>query len=134
MAHRRTIIPPGMEQQYAEWQIAPGLLIDDTLYSSGQIGIDASGSVSSDPETQFTQAFEHVGAILEAADLGFEDVVEILSFHIGLLEHMPAFGKVRARYVHEPYPAETAVGVAELGIPGALVEIRVTALRGGRGS
>ena len=24
MAHRRTIIPPGMEQQYAEWQIAPG--------------------------------------------------------------------------------------------------------------
>ena len=35
-----------------------------------------------------------------------------------------------ARYISKPYPAETAVGVAELGIPGALLEIRATAVLG----
>ena len=47
---------------------------------------------------------------------------------------MEIFTRVRGRYVKEPYPPETAVGVAELGIPGALVEIRATALIGADGA
>jgi enamine deaminase RidA (YjgF/YER057c/UK114 family) len=38
---------------------------------------------------------------------------------------------VKDRYVEAPYPAWTAIGVVELAVSGALVEIRVTArLRG----
>ena len=33
-------------------------------------------------------------------------------------------------YLAEPYPAQTAVGVAELGIPGAVIELKGTAVRG----
>jgi enamine deaminase RidA (YjgF/YER057c/UK114 family) len=47
---------------------------------------------------------------------------------VGLIDHMEIFTKVRAEFIKRPFPAETAVGVAELGIPGALVEIRATAI------
>jgi enamine deaminase RidA (YjgF/YER057c/UK114 family) len=128
MAHGKVVIPDGMQVQYEEWHIAPGLLVGDTLYCSGQIGIGPDGTVSSDPDAQFRQAFEHVGKILEAAGGGFEDIVELSSFHVGLIDHMEIFTKVRAEFIKRPFPAETAVGVAELGIPGALVEIRATAI------
>jgi enamine deaminase RidA (YjgF/YER057c/UK114 family) len=42
-------------------------------------------------------------------------------------QHMGAFSRVRERFIEEPYPAWTAVGTTELALPGALVEIRVTA-------
>jgi enamine deaminase RidA (YjgF/YER057c/UK114 family) len=35
--------------------------------------------------------------------------------------------KVRDRYLKEPYPAWTAIGVAELAVPGGLVEVKVIA-------
>ncbi len=133
MAHGKVVIPDGMQVQYEDWQIAPGLLVGDTLYCSGQIGVGPDGTLPGDPEQQFIQAFEHVGRILEAAGGGFEDIVELSSFHVGLQEHMESFTKIRSRYIVKPYPAETAVGVAELGIPDALVEIKATAvLRGAR--
>jgi enamine deaminase RidA (YjgF/YER057c/UK114 family) len=130
MAKREIIIPKGMENQYEEWAIAPGYRVGDTLYCSGQIGFARDGSLPSDPETQYSNAFEQVGAILAEAGGNFADLVEVSTFHIGLVEHMDLFSKVRARYLSKPYPAETAVGVAELGIPGALLEIRATAVLG----
>lgn len=129
MAHR-IVIPKGMENQYEEWEIAPGRLVGDTLYCSGQIGFAADGTLPADPETQFVNAFESVGAILSEAGGSFADVVEMISFHVGLLDHMELFTRVRGRYLGEPFPAETAVGVAQLGIPGAVVEIRAMAVLG----
>jgi enamine deaminase RidA (YjgF/YER057c/UK114 family) len=82
-----------------------------------------------DPEQQFTAAFEGVKAILDAAGLGFADVVEITTFHVGLMQHMSAFLRVKDRYLPEPYPAWTAIGIVELAVPGGLVEVRATARR-----
>jgi len=48
---------------------------------------------------------------------------------VGLRDEMDAFVRVRARFLSEPWPAQTAVGVAELGLPGALIELRATAVR-----
>ena len=49
------------------------------------------------------------------------------TFHVGLREHLGTFVKVKDRYIEAPYPAWTAIGVVELAVPGALVEIRATA-------
>ena len=54
--------------------------------------------------------------------------VEMTTFHVGLAEHLAAFARVRAKWVQEPYPAWTAVGVAELAAPAALVEVKVVAV------
>ncbi len=127
MAEREAIIPQGMETQYESWGLAPGLLVGDMLYCSGQLGIGPDGTVPDDAETQFTNAFEAVKAVLEAAGASFADVVEMTTFHIGLESEIMAFTKVRNRYIEEPYPAQTAIGVAELGLPGALLELKVIA-------
>ena len=51
------------------------------------------------------------------------------SYHVGLREHLETFIKVKDEYISEPYPAWTAIGVAELITKGTLIEIRVTAKR-----
>ena len=136
MAERQTIIPKGYEVQHEEWGLAPAVRVGDTLYCSGQLGIGPDGALPPDPEAQLVQAFEHVKAVLEAAGACFEDVVELTSFHVGLRAELATFTKVRDRYIGRPYPAQTAVGVAELGLPGAIVELKATAVigSGGRGA
>ena len=127
MATKDVVIPKGMETLYEQWHFAPAVRDGDRIYASGQIGFDAQGKVLEDPEAQFVQAFENVKAVLETAGVGFEDVVEMTTFHVGLQKHVAAFGKVKDRYLKKPYPAWTAIGITELALPGALVEIRVIA-------
>ena len=124
------IVPKGMEVQADEWKLAPGHRVGDTLYCSGQLGIGADGQVPDDLEAQITNAFEALGAVLRAAGGSFDDVVEMSSFHVGLQAQLEVFAQVRDRYIHSPYPAQTAVGVAELGVPGALIEIKIVAQLG----
>ncbi len=127
MSEREIIIPEGSEAVYERWHFAPAVRKDGTLYGSGQIGTGPDGKASEDPETQFTQAFESVQRLLEAAGASLRDVVEMTTYHVGLQENMRAFMKVKDRFVEKPYPAWTAIGVTELAIPGGLVEIRVIA-------
>ena len=127
-----TIVPKGYELQYEAWKLAPAVRVGDTLHCSGQLGLGPDGSLPADAEAQFENAFRHVAAVLAAAGFEMGDVVELSSFHVGLRAEMDAFVRVRDRYLAEPYPAQTAVGVAELGLPGALVELKATAVRGAR--
>jgi enamine deaminase RidA (YjgF/YER057c/UK114 family) len=99
------------------------------------LGTDEKFQAIAEPEAQFVQAFENVKGVLAAAKLGFRDVVELTTFHVGLRQHLGTFMKVKDRYLEAPYPAWTAIGVVELAVPDALVEIRVTArLRGAEAS
>ena len=133
MGERIAVVPKGYEMQYEAWGLSPAVLADDVLYCSGQLGIAEDGSLPASAEAQFEHAFRHLGNVLAAAGMSFADVVELGSFHIGLRDEMDAFVRVRARFLVEPWPAQTAVGVAELGVPGALIELRATAVRGGGG-
>ena len=129
MAERIAVVPKGYEVQYDAWHLAPAVQVGDVLYCSGQLGIGADGTLPPGAEAQLENAFRHLGHVLAAAGFGFEDVVELTSFHVGLRAEMDAFVRVRDRFLAEPWPAQTAVGVAELGLPGALVELRATAVR-----
>ena len=71
-------------------------------------------SVSDDPETQFRDTFKFVAMHLEAAGLHFSDIVEMTSYHVGLRKHLNTFIKIKDEFVRAPYPAWTAIGVAEL--------------------
>jgi enamine deaminase RidA (YjgF/YER057c/UK114 family) len=121
------VIAPGMERFYSDFHFAPAVKHDGRLFCSGVIGIGADGKAPSDPETQFTRAFEMLGSVLTAAGASFADIVEMTTFHVDLRKHMGAFTKVKDRYIHEPYPAWTAIGITELAFPGGLVEVKVIA-------
>jgi len=121
------VIPSEMKAMYDNFHFAPAIKDGDRLFCSGVIGIGPDGKASSDPEKQFTQAFESLKSVLSAAGASLGDVVDLTTFHVGLHANMRAFTKVKDRYVSEPYPAWTAIGISELAFPGGLVEIKAVA-------
>jgi len=127
MAKRRVVIPDGMQNFYDQFHFAPAVRSKKHVFCSGQVGNRADGQLDPDPAVQIADAFENVGSVLKEAGASFADVVEITSFHVGLNEHIGVFMQVKDGFIEEPYPAWTAIGVAELAF-GALVEIKVTAL------
>lgn len=124
----KRIIPPSQQSLYDNYHFAPAVIDGKHLRCSGVIGTSReSGSVSTDPTTQFTQAFDNLAEVLEAGGASFADITEMTTFHVGLQANLAAFMAVKDNYIKEPYPAWTAIGITELAIPGGLVEIRVTA-------
>lgn len=49
------------------------------------------------------------------------------TYHVDLRQHLDAFVEVKDRHIVAPYPAWSAIGVAQLTTEGALVEIRAIA-------
>lgn len=105
---------------------SPGLLVDGTLYVSGQVGQDLkTGQIPGDFEAEVRQCLDNIGLILKEGGMGFEDVVSVQVYltDIGLFARMNG---VYTTYFKEPRPTRTTVGVAGLAGP-AKVEITVTA-------
>ncbi len=107
---------------------AAAVKADGMLYVSGQIGLNADGSMPDDDQAQFVNAFDRLGVILKTAGADFADVVDLVSYHVGIHDHFGDFIAVKARYVPEPFPAWTAIGVAALARPGLVIEIKAVAL------
>jgi enamine deaminase RidA (YjgF/YER057c/UK114 family) len=127
MDKNQVVIPSEMKAMYDNFHFAPAIKDGDRLFCSGVIGIGPDGKTSSDPEAQFTQAFESLKSVLTAGGASIGDVVDLTTFHVGLQANMRAFMKVKDRYVTAPYPAWTAIGISELAFPGGLVEIKAVA-------
>ena len=58
----------------------------------------------------------------------FTDVFDTVSYHVGIHDHFGDFIAVKARYVPEPFPAWTAIGVAALARSGLVIEIKAVVL------
>ncbi|XOV84594.1 MAG: RidA family protein [bacterium] len=115
------IIPRSMQKSYETFHFAPARKHNGVIYFSGQIG---SGDTEAE---EFRSAWELVGTILREAGLNYEHIIEFTSYHVGLQSHIGEFMKVKDEFLKEPYPAWTAIGITELAVPGARVEIRVVA-------
>jgi enamine deaminase RidA (YjgF/YER057c/UK114 family) len=124
---RKVLLPDGSRASADALRLSPGIVSGGHVFLTGMTGSLPDGTMPDDPDAQFRQAFRKMGAVLAEAGLGFEAMVEMTSYHIGLRDHFDLFCRVRAEFLAPPYPAWTAVGVAELHRPGALVEIRVIA-------
>lgn len=122
------IVPDSHRPLYDNWHFAPAVVHDGIAFLSGVIGTRPDGSCAEDAEEQFTDLFEGLAAVLAAAGIGFEDVIEMTSYHTDMSE-LRMFGKVRDRYMGEPWCAWTAIGCTALALPGARCEVRVTARR-----
>ena len=105
---RKEIIPPGMEIIRERFQYAPGLLVDDTLYIAGQVGRDEDLNVVEGTEAQFVQAFENVKKVLTAAGATFDNVVEMVTYHVDMRD-LQLFMEVKNRYYGEHVPTWTGV-------------------------
>ena len=94
----------------------------DTLYLSGQIGLDPQTmQLAEGIDAQIERVFANLAAVARAAGLGLEHSVR-MTVYLTDLAHFAKVNEVMARHVGEPFPARAAVGVASLP-RGALVEI-----------
>lgn len=130
MPTRQVILPKGMENIYDTYHYAPGILVGDTLYISGQVGRDENLKVVEGVEAQFVQAFENVGKVLEAAGASFDDVVELETWFVDSMSDLKTFLAVKDRYFTNRYPTWTGFAVKGFSMPGILVEIKCKAILG----
>lgn len=93
----------------------------DTLYLSGQIGLDpANGQLVEGIENQIHRVFGNLKAVAEAAGASLVDVVK-LNVYLTDLANFARVNEAMMKYFSQPYPARAVVGVASLP-RGALVE------------
>ena len=123
----KTINSKASKGLYDRFHFSQAVHAGELLICSGQIGTGSEGKVPTDLAEEFRNAWRGVGSVLEVAGVGFSDILEYTTYHVGLQSSMATFMKVRDEFLSEPWPAWTAIGITELAVSGAHVEIRVTA-------
>lgn len=101
----------------------------DTIYLSGQIGLDpASMQMVDGFDAQAHRVFANLKAVAEAAGARIDDAVKLTVF-LTDLANFALLNDIMAKHFTKPYPARSAVGVSQLP-RGALVEIEAILLKG----
>ncbi|TAM78288.1 MAG: reactive intermediate/imine deaminase [Chloroflexota bacterium] len=100
----------------------------DIVACSGQVGLDpASGELAASLEAQVTRAMANLGAVLEAAGLGYADVVKTTLFLTDIAD-FATVNEIYGRSFSDPQPARSTVAVAALP-KGARFEVEAIAVR-----
>lgn len=128
-AEKKVIAPPefASTQGAAGLPFSPGILVDGTLYISGQIGADPkTRAVPKDFEAEVKTCLDNIGIILRAAGMTYDDVVAVQVY----LTDISLFSRMNAVYssvFKDPRPSRTTVGVTKLANADAKIEITMTA-------
>jgi len=109
--------------------LSQAVLVDGTLYVSGQIGRDLkTQKVPEDFEAEVRQVLDSIGIILREAKMNYADVVSV-QIYLTDMELFSRMNAVYTTYFKTDRPSRTTVGVVKLAAPGARIEITVTARR-----
>jgi enamine deaminase RidA (YjgF/YER057c/UK114 family) len=127
---RTRINPPENQRTYDRFHFSQAIRVGDTIWVSGQVGVDDAFRPAEGVEAQARLAFANLQRVLAAAGATLADVVELTTFHIDLRGEVGAFSRVKDEYFPADYPAWTAVGVTQLALEPLRVEIRAVAVAG----
>lgn len=128
----------GARAFHEKWHYAPAVRAGDNIYLSGLIAGPAAndGTDAGAYERGLHRAFKRIGEHLAILGASFDDVIKITTYHVfkseyfdgDKLAHLETVAKVKDVYIKSgPYPAWTAIGVAQLFADSGLVEIEITA-------
>jgi len=127
---KQTLInPKGTEFIYNTLKFSQAVRVDQTIWVSGQVGMDEKGAVGETIEEQSRMAFQNLKNVLNEAGASMDDIVELVTYHTAMKD-IKIFGKVKSEFITDNFPAWTAVGVTELVFPQLMLEIRATAIIG----
>ena len=119
---KQTIQAADAPQAIGTYSQAIRVSMGDTVYLSGQIGLDPSTmQMVGGIEAQIQQVFLNLKAVTMASGGVLSDIVK-LNVYLTDLDEFAMVNKIMASYFDQPYPARAAVGV--VAIPrGAFVEM-----------
>jgi len=127
-SNESVVIQGAREKEAADLHYSHAVRAGGLVFVSGVTGEQSDGSMPVGVAAQSVAAFDSVRATLAEANLGLENIVSITSYHVGdIQKDIWDFFAIKDTYIAAPYPAWTAVGVAELAHTGALVEVEVIA-------
>jgi enamine deaminase RidA (YjgF/YER057c/UK114 family) len=112
---------------FEKFSYSAAIRAGDFIYVAGQIGLNPDGSMPSDDDTQIVNAFDRLKIVLEGADSSLDDIVELVSYHVGLQKHLGRFVEIKNRYIRAPFPTWTILEIAGLARPGLVIEIKAVA-------
>lgn len=117
----------GSNKVFDLFQYSPAVRAGGLVFIAGQVGIRPDGTIPDSAEAQIELAFQRLGAILKHEGLGFEHLVELVSYHVRIDEQLGAFREIKERFIKADFPAWTILGVASLARPNLLIEIKAVA-------
>jgi len=125
----KPIIPASHQDAYQTMQFAPAVRAGDMVFLSGVIAALKDGQTGTDEEyaAAAEEAFQEIALILKEAGGSCADIVDVTSYHVNFEKHLMPMMQVKAKWLPEPYPAWTLIGVTSLYNPLGFVEIKVNA-------
>src|ERR1700730_5990485 len=106
---------------------SPAVLVDGTLYVSGQIGRDLkTQKVPENFDREVRQGLDNIDMTLREAKRNYAEVVAVQVY----LTDMTLFQKMNDIYItyfKTDRPSRTTLGITKLAVPEARIEITVTA-------
>lgn len=126
MTQRNAIFPADRHALYEAHGYSAAIRSGDFLFVSGQVGSRSDGTPEPDFGRQVQLAFDNLQATLKAAGCGFDDIVDVTTFHTNPEAQFETVMAVKKRIFSDPpYPNWTAIGVNWLA--GFDFEIKVIA-------
>ena len=126
MTQPKTVFPADRHALYEKHGYSAAVRSDNLLFVSGQVGSRTDGSPEPDFEAQVRLAFANLEATLLAGGCGFDDVVDVTTFHTEPEKQLDTIMAVKGEvFKSAPYPSWTALGVNWLA--GFDFEIKVIA-------
>jgi 2-iminobutanoate/2-iminopropanoate deaminase len=124
-AEKKVIVPP--EFAGGNSSFSPAILVDGTLYVSGQVGRDLKTKLfPADFESEVKTVLGNIGIVLKAAGMTYKDVVAV-QVYLTDMDQFARMNTVYSTFFPDPRPSRTTVGVTKLAAEAAHIEITVTA-------
>jgi enamine deaminase RidA (YjgF/YER057c/UK114 family) len=126
MPQRDAVFPANPHALYETHGYSPAIRSENLLFVSGQVGSRGDGSPEPDFGDQVRLAFHNLEATLLAAGCGFDDIIDVTTFHTDPENQFETIIAVKNEvFKQAPYPNRTAIGVNWLA--GFDFEIKVIA-------
>jgi 2-iminobutanoate/2-iminopropanoate deaminase len=98
------------------------------LLASGTPGLSTTGDLPKDISDQAELAWGHVVRTLERAGMSVADLVKVTQY-LTRAEDIPAYAKVRTRFLGDARPASMLLVIPQLVRPDFLVEVEIVAAK-----
>jgi 2-iminobutanoate/2-iminopropanoate deaminase len=96
------------------------------LITSGTPGLSKTGELPAEITGQAELAWEHIVSMLNQSGMTVSDIVKVTQY-LTRPEDIPAYAKVRARFLGQSRPASMLLVIPQLVRPEFLVEVEVIA-------
>lgn len=113
LAGERAVIKPRLASDANALPFSGAVLVGDTLYLSGDIGLDENRQIPDTAEAEARLVMDSIQATLKEAGMSMDDLAFVQIF-CSDVSHYDAFNSVYRQYFTREFPARAFIGAGKL--------------------